>query len=259
MNGRSNNSTVIDATNGNVVGTVDLGGRPEEPTLDGKGNMFVNLEDKSEIMEFDTKTLADVSKAIDANNFTTLNLGMAAGKAMTLAGHNIEHSTIVTVLSRNGTDAGIWMSSLGNRWFTARAPVPKGLWFPGFKDSDANPDIGDSSITETAGFGGFAMAAAPAIVSWVGGSVQGAIDITNKMYEITFAEHRYFQIPFLNFRGTPVGIDVRKVLKTGIAPMINTGVAHKDAGVGQIGAGTVSFPVQPFKDAFAAYVEKYGL
>ena len=103
------------------------------------------------------------------------------------------------------------------------------------------------------------MAAAPAIVSWVGGSVQGAIDITNKMYEITQAEHRHFQIPFLNFRGTPVGIDLRKVLKTGITPTINTGVAHKDAGVGQIGAGTVSFPLQPFKDAFGAYVDKYGL
>ena len=208
---------------------------------------------------FDAKTLSDVSRSIDGNNFTTLNIGMAAAKAMTLAGHNVKHSTIVTVLSRNGTDAGIWVSSLGNRWFTARAPVPKGLWFPGFKDSDANPDIGDSSITETAGFGGFAMAAAPAIVSWVGGSVQGAIEITNRMYEITYAEHRHFQIPFLNFRGTPVGIDLRKVLKTGITPTINTGVAHKEAGVGQIGAGTVSFPLQPFKDAFAAYVEKYGL
>lgn len=208
---------------------------------------------------FDAKTLSEVNKFVDGNNFTMLNLGMAAAKAMTLAGHNVKYSTLVTVLSRNGTDAGIWVSSLGNRWFTAKAPVPKGLWFPGFKDSDANPDIGDSAITETAGFGGFAMAAAPAIVSWVGGSVQSALEITSRMYEITQAEHRYFQIPFLNFRGTPVGIDVRKVLKTGITPTINTGIAHKDAGVGQIGAGTVAFPLQPFKDAFGAYVDRYGL
>jgi hypothetical protein len=207
---------------------------------------------------FDPKTLSEVNRFIDANNFTMLNIGMAAGKAMTLAGHNLEYSTIVTVLSRNGTDAGIWVSSLGNRWFIAKAPIPKGLWFPGFKDSDANPDIGDSAITETAGFGGFAMAAAPAIVSWVGGSVQSALDVTNRMYEITQAEHRHFQIPFLNFRGTPVGVDIRKVLKTGIAPMINTGVAHKEAGIGQIGAGTVTFPMQAFKSAFEAYVEKYG-
>jgi len=207
---------------------------------------------------FDSKTLAKVSEFIDGNNFTMLNMGMAAGKAMTLAGHNVKNSTLVTVMSRNGTDAGIWLSSMGNRWFTAPAPVPKGLWFPGFTEADANPDLGDSSITETAGFGGFAMAAAPAIVSWVGGSVDGATEVTEKMYEITQAQHKHFLIPFLNFKGTPVGIDVRKVLKTGIAPMINTGIAHRKAGVGQVGAGTVSFPMKVFKDAFAAYVDKFG-
>lgn len=207
---------------------------------------------------FDAATLSSVCAFIDGNNFTTLNLGMAAGKAMTLAGHGVKQSTIVTVMSRNGTDAGIWVSSLGERWFTAKAPVPKGLWFPGFTEADANPDLGDSSITETAGFGGFAMAAAPAIVSWVGGSVQGATEVTERMYEITQAQHKYLLIPFLNFKGTPVGIDLRKVLKTGITPMINTGIAHRKAGVGQVGAGTVSFPMQVFKDAFAAYVDKYG-
>jgi len=207
---------------------------------------------------FDPKTLSEVSRFIDGNNFTTLNMGMAAAKAMTLAGHNVKYSTLVTVMSRNGTDAGIWVSSLGNRWFTTKAPVPKGLWFPGFTEADANPDLGDSSITETAGFGGFAMAAAPAIVSWVGGSVQAAIEVTERMYEITQAQHRHFLIPFLDFKGTPVGIDLRKVLKTGVTPTINTGIAHKKAGVGQVGAGTVSFPMQVFKDAFEAYVDKYG-
>ncbi len=207
---------------------------------------------------YDPKTLSDVSRFIDGNNFTTLNMGMAAGKAMTLAGHGVKHSTLVTVMSRNGTEAGIWVSALGKKWFTAPAPVPKGLWFPGFSESDANPDLGDSSITETAGYGGFAMAAAPAIVSWVGGSVQAALDVTERMYEITQAQHKHFLIPFLDFKGTPVGIDLRKVLKTGVAPTINTGIAHKEAGVGQVGAGTVTFPIQIFKDAFAAYVDKYG-
>lgn len=207
---------------------------------------------------YDVKTLSGVSKFIDENNFTMLNMGMAAAKAMTMAGHGVERSTIVTVMSRNGTDAGIWMSSLGNRWFTAKAPVPKGLWFPGFAETDANPDIGDSSITETAGFGGFAMATAPAIVSWVGGSVQAATEVTNRMYEITQTKHKHFLIPFLDFKGTPTGIDVRRVLKTGIAPTINTGIAHRQAGIGQVGAGTITFPIEVFKDAFAAYVDKYG-
>lgn len=207
---------------------------------------------------FDTRTLSEVSRFIDGNNFTMLNMGMAAAKAMTLAGHNVRYSTLVTVMARNGTEAGIWVSSLGNRWFTAPAPVPKGLWFPGFTEADANPDLGDSSITETAGFGGFAMAAAPAIVSWVGGSVQAALEVTERMYEITQAQHRHFLIPFLDFKGTPVGIDLRKVLKTGVVPTINTGIAHRKAGVGQVGAGTVSFPIQLFQDAFGAYVDKFG-
>ncbi len=207
----------------------------------------------------DRKMIFEVAKFMNENNFTALNLGMAAAKAMTLAGHDVPHSTVATVMSRNGTEAGIWVSSLGSKWFTAPAPVPTGLWFPGYSGADANPDIGDSAITETAGFGGFAMAAAPAIVSWVGGSVESAIEVTNKMYEITYAKHKYFQIPFLNFQGTPIGIDLRKVLKTGIAPIINTGIAHRKAGVGQIGAGTVSFPIQVFKDGFKAYVSKYGV
>ncbi len=207
---------------------------------------------------YDAETISQVSRFIDQNNFTMLNMGMAAAKAMTMAGHNVKHSTIVTAMSRNGTDAGIWVSSLGNRWFTAKAPVPKGLWFPGYTEADANPDIGDSSITETAGFGGFAMATAPAIVSWVGGSVQAAMEVTNRMYEITQAQHKYFLIPFLDFKGTPTGIDLRRVLKTGIAPTINTGIAHKKAGIGQVGAGTITFPMQVFRDAFEAYVDKYG-
>ena len=207
----------------------------------------------------DRKSVFEASKFMNGNNFTALNLGMAAAKAMTLAAHGIRHSTIVTVMSRNGTEAGIWVSGMGNKWFTGEAPVPRGLWFPGYSETDANRDIGDSAITETAGFGGFAMAAAPAIVSWVGGSVQSAIDVTNRMYEITYTRHKYFLIPFLDFKGTPTGIDIRKVLKTGITPTLNTGIAHRKAGVGQIGAGTVSFPMDVFKEGFKAYVQKYAL
>ncbi len=193
------------------------------------------------------------------NRFFTLNLGMASAKAMTLAAHNIKYSTIVSVMTRNGTDTGIWVSGLGNQWFTAPAPIPRGVYFPGFKQEDANPDIGDSSITETAGFGGFAMAAAPAIVSWVGGTVEFAVENTKRMYQITYTKHKYFTIPYLGFQGTPTGVDIRKVVKTGITPTINTGIAHKEAGVGQIGAGIVKFPFEVFKKAFEAFVEKYGV
>ena len=193
------------------------------------------------------------------NNFTLLNLGMATGKAISLAAHNIKYSTIVTVLTRNGTDAALWVSGLGNEWFTAPAPIPKGVWFPGFSEKDANPDLGDSAITETAGYGGFAMAAAPGIVSWVGGSVAYAIENTQKMYEITYTRNRNFIIPFLDFQGTPTGIDIRKVVRTGITPTINTGIAHREAGIGQVGAGIVSFPLEIFKQALKSYAQKYGI
>jgi hypothetical protein len=207
----------------------------------------------------DKKTLVETFNFMSKNNFTLLNLGMASAKAITLAAHGIKYSTIVTVLTRNGTDAGIWVSGLENEWFTAPAPVPNGVWFPGFTYKDANPDLGDSAITEAAGFGGFAMAAAPGIVSWVGGSVAYAVENTQKMYEITAAKNRNFIIPFLDFQGTPTGVDIRKVVRTGVTPTINTGIAHKEAGIGQVGAGIVSFPLEIFKQALKSYAQKYGV
>ena len=207
----------------------------------------------------DKASLTESYEFINQNNFTALNLVMAAAKAMTLAAHNINHSTVVTALTRNGTDAAIWVSGLDQEWFVAPAPVPKGVWFPGYSEKDANPDIGDSAITETAGFGGFAMAAAPSIVSWVGGSVAYATENTQKMYEITQTKNSNFLIPFLDSQGTPTGIDVRKVVRTGITPTINTGIAHKNPGIGQIGAGLVTFPIELFKAALKGYAQRYGI
>jgi hypothetical protein len=209
--------------------------------------------------DLDKKMILEAYDFMARNPFTTLNLGMASAKIMCMAAHGIKYSTIATVMTRNGTDTGIWVSGLGQEWFVAPAPVPKGVWFPGYSEKDANPDIGDSSITETAGFGGFAMAAAPAIVSWVGGTVEFAVENTKRMYQITYAKHKYFTIPYLGFQGTPTGVDIRKVVATGITPTINTGIAHKDPGVGQIGAGIVTFPVEHFKKALKRFAEKYGI
>jgi hypothetical protein len=201
---------------------------------------------------------ADILKAIGDNALSVLNPVMAACKAMADAAHGIEGSTIVTTMARNGTDFGIRVSGLGDRWFTGPSQIPRGLYFPGFSAEDANPDIGDSTITETAGIGGFAMATAPAIVTFVSGTPKDAINTTLEMYEITFTEHRYFTIPALDFRGTPTGIDLRKVVETGITPRINTGIAHKQAGIGQIGAGLVRPPLSIFEEALVAFAERYG-
>jgi len=201
---------------------------------------------------------ADVAKFLGDNALSVLNPVMAACKGMADAAHGVEGSTIVSTMARNGTDFGIRVSGLGDRWFTAPVAVPKGLYFPGFKAEDASGDIGDSVITETAGIGGFAMACAPAIVTFVSGTPKDAINATLEMYEITVAEHKFFSIPTLDFRGTPTGIDVRKVVEKGITPRVNTGIAHREAGVGQIGAGLVRPPMEMFEEALVAFAERYG-
>jgi hypothetical protein len=201
---------------------------------------------------------ADVLKALGDNALSVLNPVMAACKGMADAGHGVEGSTIVSTMARNGTDFGIRVSGLGDRWFTAPVATPVGLYFPGFTAEDASGDIGDSVITETAGIGGFAMASAPAIVTFVSGTPKDALNATLEMYEITYTEHKYFTMPPLDFRGTPMGIDIRKVVEKGITPRVNTGIAHKDPGVGQVGAGLVRPPMAMFEEAVVAYAERYG-
>ncbi len=203
----------------------------------------------------DNEVLARVIEFIDRNDHFFLNLSMPAGKAMLEPAEGVAGSTIVTVMARNGTDFGIRLSCMPERWFTAPAGRVQGLYFPQYTEKDANPDIGDSTITETAGYGGMAMAAAPAIVQFVGGTPQLATRTTLEMYEITAGEHANLTIPSLNFRGTPLGIDVRKVMETGILPQINTGIAHKDPGVGMVGAGILRAPESCFREAFAALQE----
>ncbi len=200
----------------------------------------------------------DVERALafaGASDSFFLNIGMASCKATLDAASGIPGATLVTALARNGTEFGIRVSGLGERWFTSPAPKIEGVYFPGYGPDDANPDIGDSAITETAGLGAFAMAAAPAIVQLVGGSIELAREITERMYEITAGEHEAFRIPALGFRGTPVGIDVRKVVRTGIEPVIDTGIAHREAGIGQIGAGLTSAPLDCFVQAVKALAE----
>jgi hypothetical protein len=206
----------------------------------------------------DPEIASEIIQTLGDNALAVLNPVMAACKAMVDTAKDIEGSTIVSVMARNGTDFGIRVSGLGDRWFTAPVAVPQGLYFPGFTAEDSSGDIGDSTITETAGIGGFAMASAPAIVTFVSGTPKDALNATLEMYEICFTEHKYFTIPPLDFRGTPTGIDIRKVIEKGITPRVNTGIAHKEAGVGQVGAGLVRPPMEMFEEALVAYAEEYG-
>ncbi|MBB2743745.1 UNVERIFIED_ORG: hypothetical protein FHR35_003581 [Microbispora rosea subsp. rosea] len=198
---------------------------------------------------------AEVLRFINGNDHFFLNAGMAAAKVSADAARGVPGSSLVVAMARNGTDFGIQVSGLGDRWFTGPAGVPDGLYLGGYGPDDANPDIGDSTITETAGLGGFAMAAAPAIVRFVGGEVSDAVAATTSMYEITMAEHPAYQIPGLGFRGTPAGIDVALVARTGLLPVVNTGIAGRIAGTGQVGAGLVSPPAEAFTAALDALGE----
>ena len=209
------------------------------------------------LLEEDKKAIARCVEFMKGNDHYFLNLSMAACKAATDAAQHVEGSTVVTTMARNGVDFGIRISGLGKEtWFTAPADKIKGLLFPGFTEDDANPDIGDSTITETMGIGGFAMGGSPAIVQFVGGTVSDAIAYSEKMYTITTSENTNFSIPTLDFRGSAIGIDVLKVIATGTLPIINTGMAHKVAGIGQVGAGLVSPPMDCFKKALLALAEK---
>lgn len=205
--------------------------------------------------KFSDKEKSDVLKFMHGNDHFFLNLTMPSCKCTLDPAGGIENSTLVYAMARNGTEFGIRVSGLKDQWFTAPAEIIDGLLFPGYTLADANPDIGDSVITETCGIGGFAMATAPAIVQFVGGTPQDAVNYTTSMYEITEVENNTFKMPSMNFRGTPTGIDIQKVIETQILPIINTGIAHKDAGVGQVGAGIVRPPMKCFEDALEAFVK----
>jgi len=205
-------------------------------------------------MEVDAPSddVSAVARYIASNDYFYLNLSMASGKATADAASGIDHSTIVTTIARNGTEVGLRVSGTGERWFTAPSGEIRALFRPGYRGEDANRDLGDSTITETIGLGGFVMAGAPAIGHFAGITAEDALRATLSMYEITWAESINYRIPALGFRGSPVGIDCRKVMSSAIVPVANTGIAHGQPGVGVIGGGIVRLPLRPFAAALEA-------
>lgn len=210
-------------------------------------------------MEMDEKDRYDVIKFLSDTDQFFLNIMMATGKAVMDAARTIERGTIVTAMCRNGYEFGIRIAGMGDQWFTGPVNTPQGLYFTGYDGEDACPDMGDSAITETVGVGGMAMIAAPAVTRFVGaGGYEDALRTSTEMTEITIDRNPNFIIPNWNFQGTCLGIDARLVVEKGITPVINTGIAHKIAGYGQIGAGTVHPPIECFEKAIKAYAEKLG-
>lgn len=207
-------------------------------------------------LPIDGEEKAKITRFICDNDQFFLNLAMAAGKAITDPAKGVRYSSIVTVMSRNGTDFGVKVAGTGEDWFVAPANMPEGLYFPGFGPEDANPDMGDSAVVEVIGLGGITMAASPAVVRFVGaGSQDDAIRYTREMGEICFSKSTHFLIANMNFEGAPLGLDIRRIVETGLEPVINTGMAHRKPGVGQIGAGVVKAPLGCFEKALAGFVQ----
>jgi hypothetical protein len=202
--------------------------------------------------------MARALEFVAGNDHFFLNVSMAACKSMTDAAAGVAASSMVTVMARNGVNFGIRLSGTGDTWFEAPANPVDGLYFPGYSVYDAAADLGDSAITETNGLGGFAMAASPAIVQFVGGTPADATENSRRMLSITLGTNPAFTLPQLNFGGTPAGIDARAVVDSGVLPVINTGIAHREAGVGQIGAGITTAPIRCFEKAVAALARKLG-
>jgi hypothetical protein len=196
-------------------------------------------------------------KYVIGHDLIFLGLAMASGKAIADPARDIEYSTVVTAMARNGTEFGIRVSGLGDEWFTAPSPRVDGLYIPGYKAEDAGLDMGDSAIAETVGWGGFVLGGAPGILSLVGGTPEEALAYTREMKRITVAQHPTYRMPALGFEGAPIGIDIRKVVQTGSTPIIDTAIAHKDPGYPKIGAGLVRAPLECFKKALVAFGKRY--
>jgi hypothetical protein len=196
---------------------------------------------------------------VTGHDLLFLGLAMASAKSAADSAVGIEYSTVVTAMARNGTEFGIRVSSLGDQWFTAPAPKADGLYMPGYGEADGGQDMGDSAITETVGWGGFVLGGAPGILPLVGGTPEEALAYSREMREITVALSPDYLIPALGFQGTAVGIDIRKVVQTGILPIIDTAIAHIEPGHAIIGAGLVRPPLECFQQALRAFAGKYGL
>ncbi len=240
-----------------IVQALQMGDEGHNRNRAGTSLLIRELAPYLVMLDEPKESLSRVLTFMHQNDHFFLNLTMPSAKSVLMAAEGIPGSTVITAQGRNGTEFGIQVAGLKGRWFTGPAGIVNGLYLPGFGPDDAALDIGDSVITETSGIGGFAMAAAPAIVKFVGGTPEDALRFTREMYEITLAENREYKIPILDFRGTPTAIDVRKVVEKGILPVINTGIAHKKPGIGMVGAGLVKPPVNMYQDALKALAEAF--
>ncbi len=201
--------------------------------------------------------LSEFARYWSSNHLFFLNIAMAAAKVTTAWASEVPDSSAVVTMARNGTTFGVQVTGAGDGWFTASAPpVEHAMYYSGYGPESSAPDIGDSAVLELIGLGGPAAAGAPAVAAFVGGTMADARAVTEEMAHIALGRSSRFTLPVLDYAGTPVGVDVRKVIELQIAPAINTGILHKSDGSGQVGAGVAVAPMSVFRDALLALDEK---
>ncbi len=243
-----------------IARSITMGDEFHQRNIAASANFLREVSPLISKLDIDPKDRYDVIKFLADTDQFFLNIMMATGKSIADAARKDAKGCIVTAMTRNGVNFGVRIAETGDQWFEAPVNTPKGLYFTGFSEEDGNPDIGDSSITETVGVGGMAMVAAPGVTRFVGaGGFQDALHVSEEMEKITTTHNPNWTIPTWDFRGTNLGIDIRKVVETGITPIINTGIAHKKPGVGQVGAGTVRAPLACFEKALEAYAKSLGI
>lgn len=178
-----------------------------------------------------------------------LSFAIAAAKAIAREAHNVPGSPIVTCVAANGIRIGIQVSGCGDEWFVTDSPLGNTKISDGYTIDDAQPALGDSFITEVVGLGACALSAAPAISSFLGTSQSDSENIVETMRRVCAGTSSRFVIPSGGYVGTPLGIDVSKVVSAATSPIVEYGLAHKRPGIGQIGAGLTEVPMAPFEQA----------
>ncbi|WP_208559081.1 DUF1116 domain-containing protein [Marinilactibacillus kalidii] len=243
-----------------IARSITMGDEFHQRNIAGSLNFLKEISPLIIKLDMDEQERYEIIKFLADTDQFFLNIMMATGKAVVDGARKDTKGTVVTTMTRNGVNFGVRIAETGDAWHTAPVNTPRGLYFTGFSEEDGNPDVGDSAITETIGVGGMAMVAAPGVTRFVGaGGFDDALATSNEMAKICVGHNPTFSIPTWDFQGTCLGIDIRKVVETGITPTINTGIAHKNAGVGQVGAGTVKAPLGCFENALEAYAESLGI
>ena len=209
-----------------------------------------------EVLKLDIPQRDDVIRAlVDCSEKFYLHVLMAGIMGVLKSAKNIPMSTIMIAMGGNGTEFGLQFCGTGNQWFTVKAPKILGQFLnPTWTEEEMCGYLGDSCVTEIYGLGGLSAISGPAFVRLTGGSFADAKKRTEDARAICLGEHKFAPVPWDDYRGFPVGVDMRKVVATTILPTSHGGSTRLVGGQG--GAGSILIPSECFKQGLRAFHAK---